>query len=120
MARQRTQGTQNVYTPSNIDDLLTPSVSHNMWPATTPMRGYSDLDDNNLHINATIPQFMSNSTPRAPRWGLTSVSTSLLNQDETDILSHNISCVTQDDYASPRMLDIIRSTSDKGEENEIV
>lgn len=123
MARQRTQGTQNVYTPSNIDDLLTSPVSHSQWPTTTPMRGFSDLGDNDLLTNIAIPDFMSNShnTPRAPRFGINPVASSLLHQDETDILSHNISCGTQDDYASPRMLDIIRSTSDTaGEDDSIV
>jgi uncharacterized protein YegL len=114
MARQRTQGTQNVYTPSNIDDLLTPS-------ATTPMPGYYDLGDDDLQTNVAIPDFISNTnTPRAPRFGLNLVASSILNQDETDILSHHISGGTQDDYASPRMLDIIRSTSDNSGEDDLL
>ena len=35
--------------------------------------------------------------------------------DERDILSHNISCHTQDGNATPRMLNIIRSASDNSE-----
>jgi len=119
MSRQRTQGTQNVYTPTNIDDILTPTVSHNnCWPATTPRANYGGDDYMGLLDDIVMPEYTSAShTPMAPR-SFNPACNSTTDPDEMDILSHNISCGTQDINATPRMLQIIRSTSDGAGEDE--
>jgi uncharacterized protein YegL len=116
MARQRTQGTQNVYTPSNIDDMG--NAQRNMTLQTWPL-GDDDLEESQLLPTLSIrnaSMFLS-PTPYPNRPG---ACTATFAGDETDILSHNISCGTQDDYASPRMLDVIRSTSDAVGDDDLV
>ena len=106
ITRQRTQGSQNVYTPSHIDDMAGPSMTAPLWQIS------SDKDEES-QLSPTIPRQMHSTMPPKPfpldvgRTGPT-----MFALDESDILSHNISCRTQDNYSTPRMLDIIRSTSD--------
>uniref|UniRef100_A0A6C0HHI2 VWFA domain-containing protein n=1 Tax=viral metagenome TaxID=1070528 RepID=A0A6C0HHI2_9ZZZZ len=119
MSRQRTQGTQNVYTPTNIDDMLTPSVSHNLC-SSTPRANYDDDDYMGLLDDIVIPEYTSAPyTPMAPRTRHPTATDTVIDSDEKDILSHNISCGTQDINATPRMLQIIRSTSDGSSENDL-
>jgi len=118
MARQRTQGTQNVYTPSNIDDMGygQPTRSLSAWPL-----GDDDLEESQLLPTLSIhPSNASMFLPPTPYSNRQGACTAMFAGDETDILSHNISCGTQDDYASPRMLDVIRSTSDAVGEDDLV
>jgi hypothetical protein len=106
--RQRTQGSQNVYTPSNIDDLNNPYNTKNTIFANAAYK---------LNINLPNTQIDSYDidTPMTPRFR-NNTTNSYYGHNiscDTDILSHNISCYTQDNNATPRMLDIIRSTSDE-------
>jgi hypothetical protein len=118
MARQRTQGTQNVYTPSNIDDMgynNQPTMTLPTWP----------LGDDDLEESQLLPTLYPNNAstvlpPPTPFPNRPGACTAIFAGDETDILSHNISCGTQDDYASPRMLEVIRSTSDALGDDDLV
>jgi hypothetical protein len=109
--RQKTQGSQNVYTPSNIDDLSTTYNTTNTIFANASYGLTVDLPDINTdyinHIN----------TPMGPRPRSLHPNSYLDHDISNDqaILSHNISCSTQDNNATPRMLDIIRSTSDESD-----
>jgi hypothetical protein len=118
MARQRTQGTQNVYTPSNIDDMG--NGQRNMTLQTWPL-GDDDLEESQLLPTLSIhPSNASMFLPPTPYPNRPGACTATFAGDETDILSHNISCGTQDDYASPRMLEVIRSTSDAVGDDDLV
>jgi len=121
MARQRTQGTQNVYTPSNIDDMgynNQPTMTLPTWPL-----GDDNLDEES-QLLPTLSIHPNNAStvmpPPSPFPNRPGACTATFAGDETDILSHNISCGTQDDYASPRMLEVIRSTSDAAGDDDLV
>jgi hypothetical protein len=113
LARQRTQGTQNVYTPTNIDNFQAPAIPR-LKRNNTPPTGLNDDEIytlNTFGITAAL-------TPISPfTFGeedccLPGDYNDVSVEDEEDILNHNISSGTQDNYSTPRMLDIIRSTSD--------
>lgn len=89
-ARQTSQGNQNVYTPSNIDDM-----------------------DNTNQINK-LPRYNMFFEPSILRHCVNATDNEIHETDE--LLDHNISHLTQDVYSSPRMLEIIRSTSDGADE----
>jgi hypothetical protein len=99
LARQRTQGTQNVYTPSNIDNSQAPAIKrHRRNNTPTNLYDYEEYTLNTPRLTSTlnpISPFMFEG-----------------EEDEEDILNHHISGGTQNNYSTPRMLDIIRSTSD--------
>ena len=124
MTRQRTQGTQNVYTPCNIDDMLTSQLSpFPQFPQFPQSSQVPQLSRTNTLYAAVGDQdpLAASMLPLPPAFALglgNRFGASVFTGDETDILSHNISCGTQDDYASPRMLDIIRSTSDNAGEDD--
>jgi hypothetical protein len=119
MARQRTQGTQNVYTPSNIDDMG--NAQRNISLPTWPL-GDDDLEESQLLPTLSIhPNNASTVMPPPTLYpNRPGACTATFAGEETDILSHNISCGTQDDYASPRMLEVIRSTSDAVGDDDLV
>ena len=116
MARQRTQGTQNVYSPSNIDDMIHSQTS--TIPHLTRNRTiYKANCDDPFMTNSPSQMCDSMMPPPSPftfgtRTNRPGACTAMFAGDEEDILIHNISCGTQDNYSTPRMLDIIRSTSD--------
>jgi hypothetical protein len=116
MARQRTQGTQNVYTPSNIDYMGydQPTRSLSAWPL-------GDEDDESQYLcnSSSLRRLTCASTLPHP-FRQVGNCPAMFGVDETDILSHNISCGTQDIYSTPRMLEVIRSTSDAVGENDLV
>jgi hypothetical protein len=123
MARQRTQGTQNVYSPSNIDDMV--DIQTSAIPHLNRARIISKSNDDELFmVNSPSQMCASMIPPPSPftfgtRTNRPGACTAMFAGDEEDILSHNISCGTQDNYSTPRMLDIIRSTSD-GTGNDLV
>ncbi len=102
LARQRTQGTQNVYTPSNIDNFQAPEIKRH-WRNNTPTNLY-DCEEYTLNT----PRLTSTLQPPSPFIFEEGEG----EEDEKDILNHHISSGTQNNYSTPRMLDIIRSTSD--------
>jgi hypothetical protein len=116
MARQRTQGTQNVYTPSNIDEMGNgqPTRSLSAWPL-------GDEDDESQYLcnSPSLRRQTCASTLPHPFQQVGNCP-AMFGVDETDILSHNISCGTQDIYSTPRMLEVIRSTSDAIGEDDLV
>jgi hypothetical protein len=112
LARQRTQGTQNVYTPTNIDNFQAPAIPR-LKRNNTP----TGLNDDEIYTLNTsgITAALSPISPFT--FGeedccLPGDYNDVSVEDEEDILNHNISSGTQDNYSTPRMLDIIRSTSD--------
>jgi len=123
MARQRTQGTQNIYSPSNIDDMV--DIQTSAIPHLNRARIISKSNDDDLFmVNSPSQPYESiiHSSPPftfGTRTNRPGACTAMFAGDEEDILSHNISCGTQDNYSTPRMLDIIRSTSD-GAGNDLV
>jgi hypothetical protein len=112
LARQRTQGTQNVYTPTNIDNFQAPAIPR-LKRNNTPT-GLNDDEIYTLNTSGITAAL----TPISPfTFGeedccLPGDYNDVSVEDEEDILNHNISSGTQDNYSTPRMLDIIRSTSD--------
>uniref|UniRef100_A0A6C0K094 VWFA domain-containing protein n=1 Tax=viral metagenome TaxID=1070528 RepID=A0A6C0K094_9ZZZZ len=106
MARQKTQGTQNVYTPTNID-----SVFNNQQSIIPTSLNIAIQDDEEMQQSASVP-IHPTPFPLPLGIGRSGGCNAMFAGDEYDILSHNISCITQDNYSTPRMLDIIRSTSD--------
>ena len=112
LARQRTQGTQNVYTPTNIDNFQAPAIPR-LKRNNTP----TGLSDDEIYTLNT-PRLNAVLSPISPfTFGeedccLPGDYNDVSVEDEEDILNHNISSGTQDNYSTPRMLDIIRSTSD--------
>jgi len=112
LARQRTQGTQNVYTPTNIDNFQAPAI-----PRLKRNNIPTGLNDDEIYTLNTsgITAALSPISPFT--FGeedccLPGDYNDVSVEDEEDILNHNISSGTQDNYSTPRMLDIIRSTSD--------
>jgi von Willebrand factor type A domain len=100
LARQRTQGTQNVYTPSNIDNFQAPAIKrHRRNNTPTNLYDYEEYTLNTPRLTATLQ-------PPSP-------FTFEEGDEDEDILNHHISGGTQKNYSTPRMLDIIRSTSDQ-------
>jgi hypothetical protein len=117
LARQRTQGTQNVYTPSNIDNAEAPAIKRHRRN-NTPIISY---DDEKYTLNTPRQPAILSSVSPFTTGQLTSDEKDcclpgdyidVLTDDEEDILNHAVCSGTQDNYSTPRMLDIIRSTSD--------
>jgi hypothetical protein len=87
VGRQKTQGTQNVYSPGNINDLFCSSRYNFTYGLKSTAKSLNLSNTHSLN-------------------GMNNID------DESDFLNHTISSNTIDDNATPRMLDIIHSTSE--------
>jgi uncharacterized protein YegL len=120
LARQRTQGTQTVYTPTNIDNFKNPAIPRLLKRNTTPIAFNDDDDDDDDKIFTFNTSIQTTATLRPSSPFTTEEDNCCIlgdysdvsAEDEEDILNHHISSGTQDNYSTQRMLDIIRSTSD--------
>ena len=120
--RHRTQGNQNVYTPTSIYDVITGNNSYKsvsfaddeMYIDSQLSCSSNDIIDLDIHLDEPPIYNFRTMTPRFTRKTPYSTPTTLgLSADEAIFNNHNITQFTQEAYTSPTLLKIIRSTSDE-------
>ena len=87
LSRHRTQGNQNVYTPTNINNYVDDTIRGSKYDNTDDDDNTDDSDDGN-NILCVLPD------------------------TECSFSNHTMSQLSQDVYTSPTLQQVIRSTTD--------